>query len=126
MVDNIDHIVLQTSSLKKAINFYRDILGLEIVESSKNRYYVKIGTKIINLHEENTIAVPKAKNFKIGAMDICFISKIPLSEIREKLEKYEIEIIKYDVARTGSKFPLKSLYFYDFDGNLIEISNEVR
>ena len=59
-------------------------------------------------------------------MDVCFISDTPLEDIKEKIEKSGIELIEFNVPRTGSNYPLKSLYFYDFDGNLIEISNKVK
>ncbi|WP_072680287.1 VOC family protein [Arcobacter sp. LA11] len=126
MIKGLDHFVLHTTSIEKTAKFYKDILGLEIIEFAKGRYCIKIGNQKINLHEKNTIAVPKAKEFKVGVMDICFISDTPLDVIKEKLESNSIKIIEYDVPRTGSLYPLRSLYFYDFDGNLIEISNEVK
>ncbi len=126
MIKAIDHFVLYTTSIKKTVQFYTEVLGLEIIEFSQGRFCIMIGNQKINLHEKDTIAIPKAKEFKIGVMDICFISEVPLKDIKVKLESHDIEIFEYDVPRTGSNYPLKSLYFYDFDGNLIEISNEVK
>ncbi|PLY05775.1 MAG: VOC family virulence protein [Arcobacter sp.] len=126
MIKSLDHFVLHTSSIEKTVKFYSEILGLKIVEFAEGRFCIKIGNQKINLHEKETIAIPKAKEFKIGVMDLCFISDVPLCEIKDKLESNGVELLMYNVPRTGSNFPLKSLYFYDFDGNLIEISNEVK
>ena len=42
--------------------------------------------------------------------------------LRSWLEK-EIELIEGPVERTGAAGPLRSIYFRDPDGNLIELSN---
>lgn len=125
MIKAIDHIVLHVSDIKKAKEFYNKVLGLEIIEFGEQRVALKIGNQKINLHEKNTLATPKAKNFEIGVGDLCLLSDVRLSEIKQKLEDNDIEVILYDVDRTGANNKLKSLYFYDFDGNLIEISNEI-
>lgn len=126
MIDRLDHIVLNVSSIQKAIEFYQKILKLEVIEFGENRFALKIGSQKINLHEKDTVAVPKVKKPANGNFDVCFISSIPLKEIKEHLESNNIELLYFDVARTGAKNKLKSLYFYDFDGNLIEISNELK
>ncbi len=126
MIKSLDHFVLYISSIEKAVKFYESVLGLEIIEFAEGRFCIKIGNQKINLHEKDTVATPKAKEFKVGVMDVCFISDTPLEDIKEKIEESGIELIEFDVPRTGSNYPLRSLYFYDFDGNLIEVSNEVK
>ena len=74
MIKRLDHFVLYTSSIEKTVKFYKNILELEIIEFSENRFCIKIGNQKINLHEKNTTATPKAKEFKTGVMDICFLS----------------------------------------------------
>lgn len=125
MIDRLDHIVLNVSSIAKAKEFYEKILKLEVIEFGKDRYAIKIGTQKINLHENDTVAVPKAKKPAIGNFDVCFISNTPIKDIKEHLEANGVELLYFDVPRTGAQHKLRSLYFYDFDGNLIEVSNEV-
>ncbi len=125
MIDKIDHIVLNVSSIEKAKIFYEQILGLSVVEFAKERFAITLGNQKINLHTVNTEAIPKAKNPSLGSFDICFTTSWSLSKVKERLEKHHIDIIEYDVERTGASGMLKSLYIYDFDGNLIEISNEI-
>ena len=74
MIDKIDHIVLNVSSIEKAKEFYEQTLGLSVVEFAKERFAIMIGTQKINLHTINTVAIPKAKNSSFGSLDICFIS----------------------------------------------------
>jgi len=125
MIDSIDHLVLNVSSIKKAKEFYGDILKLKIIEFKKDRFAIDLGDQKINLHQKQTIATPKAKLPSNGSLDICFISKIPLEEIKKHLQKNQIEIIEFGIKRVGAKSPLYSLYIYDFDGNLIELCNEL-
>lgn len=125
MIDRLDHIVLNVSSISKAKEFYEKVLKLEVIEFSKDRYAIKVGNQKINLHEKDTLAIPKAKKPSFGNFDVCFISSTPLKEIKIELEKNGVDLLYFDVPRTGAVNKLKSLYFYDFDGNLIEISNEV-
>jgi catechol 2,3-dioxygenase-like lactoylglutathione lyase family enzyme len=126
MVDRIDHIVLNVSSIQEAKEFYGKILGLDVIEFSKDRFALSIGDQKINLHEQKTKATPKAKSPSLGTFDVCFISQTPLDEIKIHLEKNGVELLYFDVPRTGAIIKLRSLYFYDRDGNLIEISNEVK
>lgn len=126
MIKALDHIVLHTTSIERAVKFYSEVLELEVIEFVKDRFCLKVANQKINLHEKETIAVPKVKEFKTGVMDICFLSDVPLEQIKEKLELHGIELLMFDVPRTGSNYSLRSLYFYDFDGNLIEVSNEVK
>lgn len=89
MIESIDHFVLNVSSIKKAKSFYGEILGLEIVEFKKDRFALSLGNQKINLHEKDTIAVPKAKFPTNGSLDICFIKSEPL----EKIKNYLIKIV---------------------------------
>ena len=125
MIEKIDHIVLTVSSIDKAKEFYEQILGLSVVEFAKDRFAITLGNQKINLHTVNTDAIPKAQNPSLGSFDICFTTSWSLSKVKEHLEKHHIDIIEYDVERTGANGVLKSLYIYDFDGNLLEISNKV-
>ncbi len=58
-----------------------------------------------------------------GSGDICFISKTPMHEVISHLKDQGVEIIEGPDRKTGAFGPIASIYFYDPDGNLIEVSN---
>ena len=128
MVDYIDHIVLTSSDLKKTVEFYRNILEMDmkkdfIEEDNSVRYSMHFGNQKINIHEVNNIFVPHAKNVKSGTLDVCFISKKKLSYWQNKLLKNNVNLIEGPIERIGATSRIISIYCHDPDGNLIEISN---
>ena len=58
-----------------------------------------------------------------GAIDLCLITKTPLAAVMETLKEHGVAIIEGPVDKTGAMGPIKSVYFRDPDGNLIEVSN---
>ena len=128
MVDYIDHVVLTSSDLQKTVQFYRNILEMEmkedfIKEDNSVRYSMHFGSQKINIHDLNNIFLPHAKNVKSGTLDICFISKKKLSYWQNKLLKNNINLIEGPIERFGATSRIISIYCNDPDGNLIEISN---
>jgi catechol 2,3-dioxygenase-like lactoylglutathione lyase family enzyme len=57
-----------------------------------------------------------------GALDLCFIAAVPLSEVIARLQAAGVPIIEGPVLRTGATGPIRSVYVRDLDLNLIEIS----
>ena len=66
---------------------------------------------------------PKAQTPTPGSADLCFITKVPLSEAMAHVRNEGVKIIEGPVARTGATGPINSFYFRDPDLNLIEVSN---
>ena len=131
MIDAIDHVVLTSSNLENTLNFYCKVLGMKfkkelIKEDGSIRYSLHFGNNKINIHELNNIFTPHAKFVDAGTLDICFISSKNISYWESKLTKFNIEIIEGPVNRIGATSNLSSIYCYDPDGNLIEISNVVQ
>ena len=131
MIDAIDHVVLTSSNLENTLNFYCKVLGMKfkkelIKEDGSIRYSLHFGNNKINIHELNNIFTPHAKLVDAGTLDICFISSKNISYWESKLTKFNIEIIEGPVNRIGATSNLLSIYCYDPDGNLIEISNVVQ
>ena len=76
---NIDHVVITVSDINKSIDFYSNILGMELQEflsSTDNvkRKSLKFGKQKINLHEALKPFNPLANKPLPGTMDICFLS----------------------------------------------------
>ena len=130
MITSIDHIVLTSKDVDKNIFFYRDILGMKIDENideykGKKRIYLKFGSQKINVHSEKKPFIPHAKNPISGAVDVCFLSSLPITDWIKILIKNKIEVEIGPVQREGATGKLNSIYLRDPDMNLIEISNKI-
>ena len=128
MLKSIDHIVLTTQDTNKTIQFYCGVLGMTLDRftpggSNSERLAVCFGDQKINLHQVSSPYVPHAQNPVSGAVDICFLSDIPIEKWIEIFTQYSITVEEGPTAKTGATGPLCSIYVRDPDGNLIEISN---
>jgi catechol 2,3-dioxygenase-like lactoylglutathione lyase family enzyme len=71
---------------------------------------------------------PKALRVKNGSADLCFLTDNDVKEVRQNLISAGVEMVdlgneKSDegvVIRTGARGKLRSVYYRDLDGNLIE------
>ena len=97
-IKNIDHIVIPVSDIDKSLHFYTEVLGME-ADTSNQRFAVKFGNQKINLHVGGNI-----------------------EEIKVEVESKGIEIEVGIVQRRGAQGAIRSIYFRDPDGNLIEVS----
>ncbi|HYC37998.1 MAG TPA: VOC family protein [Usitatibacter sp.] len=122
-IDRIDHIVLTVFDLERTLDFYSRVLGMEPVTFAGGRRGLAFGRQKLNLHQAGREFEPKALRPAPGAIDLCFISTTPLEEVMDKLRSEGVHIIDGPVDKTGALGPMKSVYFRDPDGNLVEVSN---
>ena len=122
-IERFDHIVLTVKNIDKTVQFYTDILGMNVITFGDNRKALTFGNQKINLHEKGKENEPKAKVPTCGSGDICIISKTQIESVKSELEKKGIKIIEGIVSRTGAIGKILSIYLRDPDENLIEISN---
>jgi catechol 2,3-dioxygenase-like lactoylglutathione lyase family enzyme len=124
-VQRIDHIVLTIADLETTIAFYERALGMEAVSFGEGRRGLAFGDQKLNLHQAGREFEPKARRPTPGAIDLCFTTDVPLEDVAAHLRRESIEIEHGPVDKVGARRALRSLYFRDPDGNLVEISNEV-
>jgi catechol 2,3-dioxygenase-like lactoylglutathione lyase family enzyme len=122
-IDRIDHIVLTVFDLERTLDFYARVLGMEPVTFAGGRRGLAFGRQKLNLHQAGREFEPKALHPGPGAIDLCFISQTPLAQVMDDLRMHGVHIIEGPVDKTGALGPMKSVYFRDPDGNLIEVSN---
>ena len=120
-IKNLDHIVIVVSDVKEALKFYCDILGMRLAQ--KDGHISLIGSQKINLHRFDGEFLPAAKHPTKGSADICLIVEDDIEDVRLELLSKGVEIELGIVERNGALGAMKSLYIYDFDGNLIELSS---
>jgi len=124
-ITRIDHFVLTVRNMKATIEFYTQILGMELVTFEKDRKALKFGQQKFNLHQYQNTTNPTlvAETPLPGSEDFCLITETPITEVVAHLKEHGVEIISGPIIRTGAIGPLNSIYFRDPDGNLVEVSN---
>ena len=121
-IDRIDHLVLTVASIDATCDFYARVLGMEVTRFGEGRTALHFGTQKINLHEVGKEFEPRAARATAGSGDLCLISTTPLDDVIRHLNDCEVTIIEGPAPRTGAMGPIRSVYFRDPDGNLIEVS----
>lgn len=124
-VQRIDHVVLTVADLERTIGFYERALGMTPVSFGDGRRALAFGDQKLNLHQSGRELEPKARRPTPGAIDLCFTTDVPLDECARHLRALGVAIELGPVDKTGARAPLRSIYFRDPDGNLVEVSNEV-
>jgi catechol 2,3-dioxygenase-like lactoylglutathione lyase family enzyme len=122
-IQRIDHLVLTVRDIQLTCEFYTRVLDLQVVTFGGSRKALQFGQQKINLHELGKEFEPKSTHPTPGSADICFITSTPLLQARQHIISCGVEIIEGVVTRTGALGKIDSIYLYDPDGNLIEISN---
>jgi len=125
-IESIDHVVLTVRDLERTCDFYRSVLGFEVVSFAGGRKGLQFGRQKLNLHLYGKEFEPKALHPTPGAIDLCFITTTPLDEGRRELGEKGIAIEVGPVEKVGAVGKLLSVYVRDPDQNLIEIANYVR
>ena len=130
VISHLDHLVLTTVDEHACIDFYTRILGMTLESfvggtPPVTRQAFKFGNQKINLHVRGKEFDPKAHLPVPGALDLCFISSIPLDQVVDQLKAQNWPIEQGPVIRTGATQKIRSVYVRDPDLNLIEVSELV-
>ena len=124
-IRQLDHLVLTVKDIQASCDFYRTILGMEVVTFGDNRKALRFGTQKINLHQAGREFEPRAAAPTPGSADLCFLTETPLDDIILHLDNHGMKVLEGPVPRTGATGPIISIYIRDPDDNLIEIANPV-
>lgn len=127
MIKHLDHLVLTTHDEATCVDFYTRVLGMALESfiggtPPVERKAFKFGHQKINLHVRGREFEPKAHLPVPGALDLCFMASIPLTEVMARLQTANWPLIEGPVMRTGATQKIRSVYVRDPDLNLIEIS----
>jgi len=132
-IDRLDHLVLTVEDIATTCAFYTKVLGMKEITFSGGqaggqtgvRKALAFGNQKINLYEYGNEIDPKAAFPLPGSADLCFITKVPLSEAIEHIRSCGVNILEGPVTRTGAAGSIVSIYLRDPDKNLIEVSNYI-
>jgi catechol 2,3-dioxygenase-like lactoylglutathione lyase family enzyme len=123
-LDRLDHLVLTVASIDAAVDFYTEVLGMEMV-MIEGRRNLTFGVQTIKLHQRGHELSPHAAHATPGSADLCFVTTTPLDEVVEYLNALKVHIEMGPVERASGLGKLRSVYIRDPDRNLIEISNDL-
>lgn len=130
LADHIDHIVLTVADIEATTRFYERALGFARETfrgpDGQPRYALKFGQQKINLQDRTTVTPTKAQRPTFGAGDFCLIAAVPLDQVLAHLRALEIPLEAGPVPRQGAVGALRSIYFRDPDGNLVEVAEYVQ
>ncbi len=121
-IDRIDHVVLTVRDVDATCEFYRHVLGMDVVTFGAGRRALTFGQQKINVHSTANAHALVADRPTPGSGDLCFVTGAPLGDWMEHVKARGVALLEGPVARTGATGPIESIYFRDPDGNLIEIS----
>ncbi len=129
MIDRIDHLVLTVADIAKTTRFYERALGMKAEffrgPEGQPRHALRFGQQKINLQDRDTDTPTKAAAPTFGSGDFCLIASLPLDDVIAHLEREAISLEAGPVARSGAMGALRSIYFRDPDGNLVEVAEYV-
>ncbi|HEY9182038.1 MAG TPA: VOC family protein [Gammaproteobacteria bacterium] len=129
LADRIDHLVLTVDDIEATLRFYERALGLAgdlfLGPDGQTRYALTFGKQKINLQDRSTATPTKARRPTFGSGDFCLIAAVPLDNVIAHLEAEGVAIEAGPVPRRGALGALRSIYFRDPDGNLVEVAEYV-
>ncbi len=122
-VRSIDHFVLVVKDAARTCSFYSRVLGMVPEKMSNGRWALHFGQQKINLQEVGLNVDPLARRPTPGAADFCLLTDLPIDDVMAHLKECGVEIFDGPARRIGATGPLLSVYFYDPDDNMVEVSN---
>lgn len=124
-VASLDHLVLTVADVGRTLAFYERVLGMEPQSYEGGRRALRFGAQKLNLHPLGAEPAPRAARATPGSADLCFLLEGGLEEAIADLASAAVEIEHGPVVRPGATGPIRSVYFRDPDGNLIEVSEQL-
>ncbi len=119
----IDHVAINVRDLDKAVEFYTKVLGLEITEREPSKpgveYFLDCGPSLIGIIQANDMSIShQFEHDGLGANHFSF--RVHAKDFDAMIKRLEDNTVAIEFAKKREKS--WSLYFYDIDGNKLEIT----
>ena len=123
LVTGLDHVVIAVRDWERSNAFYRDVLGVELIELDRGRYAYRLpGGQQLNVHGPGATPHPRAVDpVRPGNSDLCFAWDSSPADAVEHLRSHGVEVELGPVPRPGALGLGTSVYFRDPDGSLLEL-----
>jgi catechol 2,3-dioxygenase-like lactoylglutathione lyase family enzyme len=129
-VHALDHLVINVADVARSAQWYRDVLGMEILvfdpgPGKPPRTSLIFGQQKINVRPVGADKVEwfTADHEAAGSDDLCFLTGATPAEVVAHLGACGVAIEEGPVRKQGARGTLVSVYCRDPDGSLIEISS---
>jgi catechol 2,3-dioxygenase-like lactoylglutathione lyase family enzyme len=126
----LDHVALATTNLEQSIAFYRSVMGFDF--SSRRHlkdgreqavFHIGEGVLILFFHADGRY-VDKVRRPRSGVHHLAFgMDAAAFDGVIERCKDYHVEVLRKDI-NSGAKGEGYAAYFYDPDGNEIEIGRQ--
>jgi len=127
-ITSVDHLAITVNDIEVTTAFYDKLFGVRVGNEYKPNgkslhRQIFIGDAKLNLHQHNNGVDLVAKAPTPGSQDFCFRWNQPIATVLALLAKHNVAVADGPSARRFSDTgkPSMSVYFYDPDGNLIEL-----
>lgn len=127
-IRGFDHFAITVADIERTIDFYRGVLGCEILYEEAWRQgklpivSIRIGANVVNVHQQGRELDPHAGRPTPGSGDFCMRWDAPLEEAVKLLESKGVAVIEGPLPRPAADGALgRSIYFRDPDDNLLEL-----
>jgi catechol 2,3-dioxygenase-like lactoylglutathione lyase family enzyme len=119
----LDHCVIAVSDWERSTNFYRDVLGAEVVDHPDGRVAYRFGDQQLNVHGPGLDIGTLVASMPVapGGSDLCFAWSGTVEEAMAHLRNHQVLVEEGPVARSGGRGLGTSIYFRDPDGSLLEL-----
>lgn len=123
----LDHVVIAVSDWQRSNDFYRRVLGAELIEITRGRWAYRLGDQQLNVHGPGSEPVPVAReHVRPGNSDLCFVWDGPITGAIARLERCGVPVELGPVPRRGGRGQGTSVYFRDPDGSLLEFISYIK
>lgn len=124
----MDHVALKVTDMKRALQFYQDVLGMELRrhsgpnEAGGEAAVLQAGNQALDLFSRPDF-VMSDKDKPIGMDHLCLIMEVDsVDALMTHLQRAQVEIFWGPVERQHST----SVYVYDPDGVHVELRVDAR
>jgi catechol 2,3-dioxygenase-like lactoylglutathione lyase family enzyme len=121
-IDSLDYLVLTVANIGVTVDFYTEVLGMELV-TIDGRKALAFGEQVIKLQQRGHEFKPGVLHPTCGASDLCFLTSTPFDEVASHLNEQKVHIEAGPVESHGAMGKMRSIYIRDPDKNLIQISS---
>src|SRR6516225_8344308 len=112
-IQRLDHLVLTVADIPRTCDFYKLVLGMEVITFGEGRTALRYGQQKINLHAADAIPGLVADKPTPGSGDLCFITETPIAEVVNHLNACGVSVIAGPGPRAGAIGTIQSVYIRD-------------
>lgn len=115
MIKSINHITFSVSNLANSMNFYKNVLGAELLVSGRTTAYFDLKGLWLALNEEKD--VPRFEVHPTYTHIVFSIDEKDFDKFVDQLKQKDVKTLQ---GRTRDKRDKRSVYFVDPDGHRLE------